>query len=52
MMESVSNWPAAIVGVSIAIGFFSWMIGKWPWEGIIDRSTHNYYGEDEEETDD
>lgn len=50
---TVSNWPA-VVGMGIlVVSVCSVLMGKWPWEGIIDRSTHNYYNDEEdEETDD
>lgn len=35
----LTGWPAVAAIAVICVSFVSWWIEKWPWEGIVDRST-------------
>ena len=47
----LQGWPLTVAIGIICVSFVAWWHGEWPWKGIVDKSTHNYYNGEEEDDD-
>ncbi len=48
----LQGWPlVGAIGI-VCVSFVAWWTGEWPLTHLIDKSTHNYYNDEEKEDED
>jgi hypothetical protein len=47
----LQGWPLVAAIAIVCFSIVAWWNGDWPWTGVINMSTHNYYnGEEKDES--
>lgn len=47
----LQGWPLVVAIGIICASIVAFWTGNWPWTGMIDKSTHNYYNGEEKDED-